>query len=239
MKDRVALITGGGRGIGEAIARRFAAEGARLFITSRTPKDLERVALETGANFDLCDVTQPKEIGALVRKIGPVDILVNNAGVAESAPFLKTDLETWRRVIDTNVTSAFLFCKALVPGMLDRGYGRIVNIASIAGKRGGPYITAYAASKHAMLGFSSSLAAELQDKGITVNAICPGYVDTPLTRSNAARIARLTNSTSKEVIKKLLASAGQAKLLHPGHVAEVALALARQDCAHSGAAIDL
>ena len=239
MKDRVALITGGGRGIGEAIARRFAAEGARLFITSRTPKDLERVALETGANFDLCDVTQPKEIGALIRKIGPVDILVNNAGVAESAPFLKTDLETWRRVIDTNVTSAFLFCKALVPGMIDRGYGRIVNIASIAGKRGGPYITAYAASKHAMLGFSSSLAAEMQDKGITVNAICPGYVDTPLTRSNAARIAKLTNSTSREVIKKLLASAGQAKLLHPGHVAEVALALARQDCAHSGAAIDL
>ncbi len=239
MKDRVALITGGGRGIGEAIARRFAAEGARLFITSRTPKDLERVALETGANFDLCDVTQPKEIGALVRKIGPVDILVNNAGIAESAPFLKTDLETWRRVMDTNVTSAFLFCKALVPGMIDRGYGRIVNIASISGKRGGPYITAYAASKHALLGFSSSLAAELQDKGITVNAICPGYVDTPLTRSNAARIAKLTSSTSKEVIKKLLVTAGQSKLLHPGHVAEVALALARQDCAHSGAAIDL
>jgi len=123
--------------------------------------------------------------------------------------------------------------------MIDRGYGRIVNIASIAGKRGGPYITAYAASKHALLGFSSSLAAELQEKGITVNAICPGYVDTPLTRSNAARIAKLTNMTSKEVIKKLLVSAGQSKLLHPGHVAEVALALARQDCAHSGAAIDL
>jgi len=239
MRDRVALITGGGRGIGEAIARRFAAEGARLFITSRTPKDLERVALETGANFDICDVTQPKEIGALVRKIGPVDILVNNAGIAESASFLRTDLETWRRVMDTNVTSAFLFCKALVPGMVERGYGRIVNIASIAGKRGAPYLTAYAASKHALLGFSSSLAMELQPKNITVNAICPGYVDTPMTRSNAARIAKLTGSTSKEVVKKLLASAGQAKLLHPGHIAEVALALAREDCSHTGAAIDL
>ena len=84
-------LLGGGRGIGEAIARRFAAEGARLFITSRTPKDLERVALETGANFDICDVTQPKEIGALIRKIGPVDILINNAGIAESAPFLRTE----------------------------------------------------------------------------------------------------------------------------------------------------
>jgi NAD(P)-dependent dehydrogenase (short-subunit alcohol dehydrogenase family) len=239
MKDRVALITGGGRGIGEAIARRFAAEGARLFITSRTPKDLERVAVETGANFDICDVTQPKEIGALVRKIGPVDILVNNAGIAESAPFERTDLETWRRVMDTNVTSAFLFCKALVPGMIERKYGRIVNIASISGKRGAPYLTAYAASKHAMLGFSSSLAMELQPKGITVNAICPGYVDTPMTRSNAARIAKVTQSTSKEVIKKLLLSAGQAKLLHPGHVAEVALALSRHDCSHTGAAIDL
>jgi len=239
MRDRVALITGGGRGIGEAIARRFAAEGARLFITSRTPKDLERVALETGANFDICDVTQPKEIGSLVRKIGPVDILVNNAGIAESAPFLRTDLETWRRVMDTNVTSAFLFCKALVLGMIERGYGRIVNIASIAGKRGGPYITAYAASKHALLGFSSSLAMELSEKGVTVNAICPGYVDTPMTRSNAARIAKVTASTSKEVVKKLLSSAGQAKLLHPGHVAEVALALAREDCSHTGAAIDI
>src|SRR5262245_55974451 len=108
MKDRVALITGGGRGIGEAIARRFASEGGRVFITCRTPKDLERVSLETGANFDLCDVTQPKDIGRLARKIGPVDILVNNAGIADSAPFVQTDLETWRRVMDTNVTSAFL-----------------------------------------------------------------------------------------------------------------------------------
>jgi 3-hydroxybutyrate dehydrogenase len=239
MKDRIALITGGGRGIGEAIARRFAAEGARIFITSRTPKDLERVAIEIGANFDICDVSQPKEVGALVRKIGPVDILVNNAGVADSAPFVRTDLETWRRVMDTNVTSAFLFCKAIVPGMIDRRYGRIVNIASIAGKRGGAYITAYAASKHALLGFSTSLAAELKDAGIMVNAICPGYVDTSMTRRNAARVAKATGLTSKDVVKKFLSSVGQPKLLHPGHVAEVALALAREDCTHTGAAIDL
>ena len=239
MKDRIALITGGGRGIGEAIARRFAAEGARIFITSRTPKDLERVAVEIGANFDICDVSQPKEVGALVRKIGPVDILVNNAGVADSAPFVRTDLETWRRVMDTNVTSAFLFCKAIVPGMIDRRYGRIVNIASIAGKRGGAYITAYAASKHALLGFSTSLAAELKDHGIMVNAICPGYVDTSMTRRNAARVAKATGMTSKDVVKKFLSSVGQPKLLHPGHVAEVALALAREDCTHTGAAVDL
>ena len=239
MKDKVALITGGGRGIGEAIARRFAAEGARLFITSRTPKDLERVALETGANFDICDVTQPNHIGALIRKIGPVDVLVNNAGVAESAPFTRTDLETWRRVMDTNVTSAFLFCKAIVPGMITRKYGRIINISSIAGKKGGPYITAYAASKHALLGFSTSLAMELKEKGIMVNAICPGYVDTSMTRSNAARVAKATGLTSKDVVERFLGSVGQPKLLHPGHVAEVALALGRADCTHTGAAIDL
>src|SRR6185436_3551882 len=111
-----------------------------------------------------------KDVGALVRKIGPVDILVNNAGVADSAPFVRTDLETWRRVMDTNVTSAFLFCKALVPGMIQRRYGRIVNISSIAGKRGGAYISAYAASKHALLGFNACLAMELEPTGITVDA---------------------------------------------------------------------
>ena len=114
-----------------------------------------------------------------------------------------------------------------------------MNISSIAGKRGGPYITAYAASKHALLGFSSSLAAELKDEGIMVNAICPGYVDTGMTRRNAARIAKATGSTSKDVVKKFLSTVGQPKLLHPGHVAEVALALAREDCTHTGASIDL
>jgi NAD(P)-dependent dehydrogenase (short-subunit alcohol dehydrogenase family) len=239
MKGHTVLITGGGRGIGEAIARRLSREGARLFITSRTPSDLERVARETGANFDVCDVTDPEQVFRLVKKVGPVQVLVNNAGIAEAAPLVKTDLELWRRILDTNVTSAFLFCKAVVPSMIDRKYGRIVNVASVAGKRGAAYITAYAASKHALIGFNSSLAAELQKYGITVNAVCPGYVDTGMTRHNVTRIAKATGASKKEILVKLMSTAGQTKLLKPEHVAEVALALARPECSHTGAAIDL
>jgi len=239
MVGHTALITGGGRGIGEAIARRIAREGARVFITSRTPSDLERVAQQTGANFDVCDVTDPHQVDRLLKKVGPVHALINNAGIAEAAPLVKMDLELWRRIMDTNVTSAFLLCKAVLPGMIERKYGRIVNIASVAGKRGAAYITAYAASKHALIGFNSSLAAELQKYGITVNAICPGYVDTGMTRHNVTRIAKATGSTKKEILLKLMATAGQTKLLRPENVAEVALALARPECSHTGAAIDL
>jgi NAD(P)-dependent dehydrogenase (short-subunit alcohol dehydrogenase family) len=181
MKGHVALITGGGRGIGEAVARRFAKAGFRIYVTSRNVAELEKVARDTGGDYDVCDVTYPEQVRDLVQKVGRVDVLVNNAGLAQSAPFLKTDLPLWRSVIDTNLTGAFLFCRAVVPGMMERKYGRIINIASIAGKRGAPYITAYAASKHGLLGFTSSLAMELHASDVMVNAICPGYVDTPMT----------------------------------------------------------
>jgi NAD(P)-dependent dehydrogenase (short-subunit alcohol dehydrogenase family) len=239
MKGHVALITGGGRGIGEAVARRFAKAGFRIYVTSRNVAELEKVARDTGGDYDVCDVTYPEQVRDLVQKVGRVDVLVNNAGLAQSAPFLKTDLPLWRSVIDTNLTGAFLFCRAVVPGMMERKYGRIINIASIAGKRGAPYITAYAASKHGLLGFTSSLAMELHASDVMVNAICPGYVDTPMTRANVTRIAKLTGMTKREVMVKLLVSAGQTRLLDPAAVAEVALALARPDCVHTGAAIDL
>jgi NAD(P)-dependent dehydrogenase (short-subunit alcohol dehydrogenase family) len=239
LKGHAALITGGGRGIGAAIARRFSRAGIRCFLAARTASELERVARETGSQWDLCDVTRPEQVKTLVRKAGPVQILVNNAGIADSAPFLKSDLEMWRQVLDTNLTSAYLLSRAVLPGMVERKYGRIVNIASIAGKRGAPYITAYAASKHALLGFTSSLAMEMADLGITINAVCPGYVDTPMTRATVTRLARVTGRTKREVLVKLMSSAGQSKLLDPAHVAEVALALARPECSHTGAAIDL
>jgi len=239
MKGHLALVTGGGRGIGEAIARRLAREGAKVFIVSRTISDLERVSREIGADYDVCDVTSPEQVERLAKKLGPIRILVNNAGVAEAAPIQKMDIDLWRRIIDTNVTSAFLFCKAVLPGMIEREYGRIVNISSIAGKRGAPYITAYAASKHAVLGFTTSLAAEVQRHGIMVNAVCPGYVDTKMTELNVSRIAKATKTTKREIMLKLMATAGQTKLLAPTHVAEVACALARPDCLHTGASIDL
>jgi NAD(P)-dependent dehydrogenase (short-subunit alcohol dehydrogenase family) len=239
LKNRRALITGGGRGIGAAVARRFAAEGARLFLVARSPRDLEKVAVETGADFELCDVTDPEEVERTCRKAGPVDILVNNAGIAESAPFLRTDLAMWRRALDTNVTAPYRFSFNLVPGMVQRGYGRIVNVASASAKKGAPYLSAYSASKHALLGLNASLAMELQPYGVLVNAICPGYVDTPMTRANALRVSRSTGETARETLRRFLSSAGQARLLHPNHVAEVVLALSRSECSHTGAAIDL
>ncbi len=239
MKGQTALITGGGRGIGAAAARRLAQAGARVVLASRTRAELERVGRETGAEFHVCDVTVPAEVENLARRVGPVQALVNNAGIAESASLVRSDLDFWRRVLDTNLTSAFLLSKAFAPGMLARKYGRIVNVASVAGKRGGPYISAYAASKHGLLGFTSSLSMELAETGVLVNAVCPGYVDTPMTRKNVDRIAKATGKTPDEFLRSFLASAGQSRLLDPGAVAEVILALARPECSHTGAAIDL
>jgi NAD(P)-dependent dehydrogenase (short-subunit alcohol dehydrogenase family) len=239
MKGQTALVTGGSRGIGEAIARRLAREGFRVLITSRSGPELERLAREIHADFEVCDVTMPHQIDRLVRKAGPIEVLVNNAGVAEAAPLVKTDLDMWQRIMDTNVTSAFLFCKAVVPGMIERKYGRIVNVSSIAGKRGAAYITAYAASKHALLGFNSSLAVELQRYHIMVNAVCPGYVNTAMTQSNVGKIAKATGAPKREILLKLMASAGQTRLLEPTDVAEVVRALSSPECSHTGATIDL
>jgi NAD(P)-dependent dehydrogenase (short-subunit alcohol dehydrogenase family) len=239
MKGHIALVTGASRGLGEAVARRLAKAGAKVVLVSRTRADLERIAKEIGAEYFVCDVTAPSQVENLARMAGPVKILVNNAGVAESAPFLKTDLELWRRAIDTNLTSAFLLCRAFVPGMVQRKYGRIVNVASIAAKRGGRYLSAFSASKQALLGLTVSMAAELADRGLTVNAVCPGYMDTPSMKAAIDRVLKASGRPRKELLAGILATTGQPKLLDPAHVAEVVLALCRAECSHTGAAIDL
>jgi NAD(P)-dependent dehydrogenase (short-subunit alcohol dehydrogenase family) len=239
MKGHTAIVTGGSRGIGEAIARRLAKAGARVILVARTKGDLDRVARELRAEFVMCDVTAPSQVENLVRMAGPVKVLVNNAGVAESAPFLKTDPELWRRVMETNVTGAYLLCRAVLPGMLQRKYGRIVNLASLAGKRGWRYLAAYCASKHALLGLTTSLAAEFADTGVLVNAVCPGYTDTPALRLSIDRIVKLSGRPRREVLPALLATTGQTKLLEPRQVAEVVHALSVPECAHTGSAIDL
>jgi len=220
---RVALVTGGGRGIGAAVAHALARAGARVMAAARNPAPIEGVATER------CDVTDPADVTALVRatmeRLGPIDILVNNAGTASSAPVAKITLEEWQRLFAVNATGTLLCTQAVLPGMRERRHGRIVNIASIAGLTGDKYIAAYSAAKHAVVGFTRSLAAELVGSGITANAVCPGYVDTPLTDGTLDRIMERTHSTREAALHAVLEHSGQPRLVTVDEVAACVLAL--------------
>jgi NAD(P)-dependent dehydrogenase (short-subunit alcohol dehydrogenase family) len=175
-------------------------------------------------------VTQPASLDAahraIVAGLGAPAILVNAAGIARSAPFLKTSADFMDLHWRTNVLGTFYCTQLVLPAMLERGWGRIINLASIAGKVGAPYITAYAASKHAVLGMTRSLAAEVATKGITVNAVCPGYVDTPMTQDNADIIARTTGRAREEALQRMAATSPQQRLLQPEEVAGLVAYLA-------------
>lgn len=205
--EQRAVVTGGGRGIGAAVARELAAAGASVVVAARSRDQIEAVAAElTDAGHDAwavaCDVTDPAAVEALryhaEDKMGGVDVLVNNAGIAASAPLKAIDLEQWNRIFAVNVTGTFLCTQAFVPAMVERGWGRVVNVASVAGKAGAPYIAAYAASKHAVVGFTRSIAAEVATKGVTVNAVCPGYVETDMSAFTVDTIVSKTGLTPKE-----------------------------------------
>lgn len=223
LAGRVALVTGGGRGIGAAVARALAVAGARVMAAARHPVPLDGVATER------CDVTQPGDVTALVRatteRLGPVDILVNNAGSASSAPVAKITLDEWHRLFAVNATGALLCTQAVLPGMRERRRGRIVNIASIAGLTGDKYIAAYSAAKHAVVGFTRSLAAELAGSGVTANVVCPGYVDTPLTDGTLDRIMERTHSTREAALHAVLEHSGQPRLVTADEVAACVLGL--------------
>jgi NAD(P)-dependent dehydrogenase (short-subunit alcohol dehydrogenase family) len=229
LAGRVALVTGGGRGIGAALARALAGAGARVMAAARHPAPLDDVATER------CDVTQPGDVTALVRttteRLGPIDILVNNAGSASSAPVAKITLEEWHRLFAVNATGTLLCTQAVLPGMRERRRGRIVNIASIAGLTGGTYIAAYSAAKHAVVGFTRSLAAELVGSGVTANAVCPGYVDTPLTDGTLDRIMERTHSTREAALHAVLEHSGQPRLVTADEVAACVLALVEDGAA--------
>jgi NAD(P)-dependent dehydrogenase (short-subunit alcohol dehydrogenase family) len=176
-----ALVTGAGSGIGAAIATALAAEGATLTLVGRDAGRLaQQAALLGGAVTSVCDITEESAVERLAAGAGDVDLLVNNAGAAESAPLGRTDLALWRRMLDVNATGAFLLCRAFAPAMVERGGGRIVNVASTAGERGYAYVSAYCAGKHALVGLTRALALELAATSVTVNAVCPGYTETPL-----------------------------------------------------------
>lgn len=246
LKGKVALITGASRGIGLAIARAFAAEGARLALCSRSEGDI-RLAAQAVGNRSLamgCDVTQAAQVDELVRRtLGQcrqIDILVNNAGDAVSAPLLKTDPDLWHRMIASNLTSVYLCTRAVLPAMIEQKSGRIVNMASIAAKIGGKYISAYSASKHGVLGFTRSVAMEVAEHGITCNAICPGYVDTPLTERSVKNIAEKTGVTLAQAKRILENENLQRRLIRPEEVASVAVFLASDAAAGiTGEAINL
>lgn len=223
LAGRVALVTGGGRGIGAAVARALAAAGARVMAAARHPVPLDGVATER------CDVTQPGDVTALVRatteRLGPIEILVNNAGSASSAPVAKITLDEWHRLFAVNATGTLLCTQAVLPGMRERRRGRIVNIASIAGLTGDKYIAAYSAAKHAVVGFTRSLAAELAGSGVTANVVCPGYVDTPLTDGTLDRIMERTHSTREAALHAVLEHSGQPRLVTADEVAACVLGL--------------
>jgi len=230
LKDKLALITGGGRGIGRAIALLFAQHGAHIAVAARTSEQVESVAREIGDNATalVCDVSDPQSVAAMFADVQP-DILVNNAGVAESAAFVQTTDELWQRHLAINLSGTFYCTRAALPAMVERGWGRIINIASIAAKAGAPYIAAYAASKHGVLGLTRSVALEVATTGVTVNAICPGYVETEMVDRGVERITKRTGRSAEEALDMLKRMSPQNRLVTPEEVAALALLLASDE----------
>lgn len=235
LAGKVALITGGGRGIGRAIAVTFAHEGAHVAVAARTKAEVDRVAEEIQSDGGealalTCDVTKREEVDRMVSntlaRFGRIDVLVNNAGTAKSAPLVKCTDELWNQIIGVNLTSTFLCTRAVIPGMIERGWGRVINIASTAAKVGGAYISAYSAAKHGVLGFTRSVAYEVATKGVTVNAICPGYVDTDLTRETIINIIKKTGRDEAFALEFLASTSPQKRLIVPDEVANIAVFLA-------------
>lgn len=234
---KVVLITGAGRGIGKAIALAFAAERYRVVIAGRTAAALEEVEEEIrhrGAQVfaEACDVTQKAQVESLRDKsekcFGAVQILVNNVGMAPAADFLDMPDRLWDEVMRVNVDSVYHCCKTFLPPMIEARWGRIINIASTVARVAYPGIAAYATSKHAILGLTRSLAMETARSGVTVNAVCPGYVNSQLTRENARRLAEKRGKSLDEALAMLAASCPQRRLIEPEEVAYATLMLAAE-----------
>jgi len=225
-----AVVTGGGRGMGSAIAASLARRGMAVSLLGRTAATLEqsagRLAAEYGVavHHAVADIADEAAVAAAItacrERLGPVSVLVNNAGIAPSAPFLKSDTTLWRRVLDVDLMGAVHASRAVLPDMLAAQRGRIVNIASTAALTGMAYVSAYCAAKHALLGFTRSLAIEMARKGITVNAVCPGYADTDIVADAIANITGKTGRSRDEALASLVAHNPQGRLIQPEEIGE-------------------
>ena len=234
MTTRVALVTGGSRGLGRAIALALGREGLAVAVTARNLTDAEKTAAEVRAAggkaqavaLDVGDAASIEAgVAEAVAALGPIDVLVNNAGLAESAPFAKTTPEMWARHFAVNVDGPYRLTRAVLDGMLARRWGRVINIASMAGLVGSPYITAYTASKHALVGFTRALATEVSGKGVTVNAVCPGFAATDMVWRSARNIVAKTGRSFEDAVASLAAMNPGGRLIEPDEVAAATLRL--------------
>jgi NAD(P)-dependent dehydrogenase (short-subunit alcohol dehydrogenase family) len=225
LEGRHALITGGGTGIGAAAAQHLHAAGAKLSLLGRRMEPLQAVAEQVGGLAIGCDVTDPQQIANAFDEArtlnGPIDLLIVNAGIAESAPFHKMTRESWDRIIGVNLTAAFECARAAIPDLLKSDNGRLVFVASVASLRGVPYAAHYAASKHGLLGLMRSLAAEYAKTSLTVNAVCPGYVDTPMTDQSVARVSEITGRSEGDARAAITNMNASGRLVDPQAIGNV------------------
>ena len=231
LRGRHAVVTGGGRGIGATIARALVEQGAAVTLMGRNAATLEDEAARLRPlgkvhcqAVDIADAeSTTAAFAAAAQALGPVTLLVNNAGQAVSAPIGKTDLALWNRMLSVNLTGSYLAIHAVLPGMLEQGWGRIVNIASTAALKGYPYVAAYCAAKHGVLGLTRALALELAKKPVTVNAVCPGYTETDIVRDSIANIRAKTGRSEAEALAELVKHNPQGRLVQPAEVANAVL----------------
>ena len=229
VKAKHVVVTGGGRGIGAATARRFKEAGYRVTLMARTRNEIDTLADEIGAYAVRVDVGDPASVEAAFMAAGPVDVLVNNAAMVRPSLVIKTDVRSWEEHLKVNLTGAFLCALKVLPGMMSRGWGRIINVSSNAAFKGEPWLAAYSASKHGLIGFTRSLALEVAEHGVTVNAVCPGWVESPMTDVIVTSIVEKGGADDAVLLKaELSAKSPQSRLFEPEEVAEAIFYLAQE-----------